>query len=245
MFATPKSSSLTSPAGVRMTLDGVTSRWIAPSGRFCSSAQLVNALQRPADLARDERRDRGRHSLVRAAQRAQHARQRRALDVLQRQEQDAVVLAELVDLHHVRVVQQPQDLRLVDEHPDEFRVAAVFGKDPFDDDVTPKAARPQRARLEHLRHAAYTQGLQQLVAPEPHAAVTQPSYPALDTLFGASIYRTASARVIALLHDACHVLCPPLSSSAPLGYAAVTPAPALVTTAQPQLRHPICVLVWL
>ena len=78
------------------------------------------------------------------------------------------------------MVQKPQQLRLVDEHADEFGVAAVLGEDPLDHDVAAKSTRSDRARLEDLRHAADPERLHQLVATERGHPVTPPADLAID-----------------------------------------------------------------
>ena len=135
-------------------------------------AQAVDVVQRAAHLARHVSDDRRRRLAVRRAQRAQDARQRRPLDVFERQEQHAVVFAEVVDVDDVGVVQQPQQLGFVDEHANELGVVTVRRENPLDDDVAREPARTQRPRLEHLGHPPDTQRVQQLVAPHPDHAIT-------------------------------------------------------------------------
>ena len=145
----------------------------------CLVGQVVNVVEREADLARDVSDHRGRQLSTGGPHRPQHARQRRSLDVLHRQEQHAVVLAELVHLHDVRVVQAAQDLRFVSEHPNELGITPVRRKDAFDDDVAREASGTGDPGLEDLGHAADAQGRHQLVPPELDAALATERAPEL------------------------------------------------------------------
>ena len=124
-------------------------------------ARLVGVLVRVAEaarrLARDvrghERRHRRRRRLV-LRERTQQAQQVLALDVLHDDEELAVLLAELVDLHDVGVREARRDLRLVDEHVDELRILVVRAEDLLDDDGALEAGGAFAARTIHVRHAS-------------------------------------------------------------------------------------------
>ena len=73
-------------------------------------------------------------------------------------------LAQIEDLHHVRMAQPHGELGLVDEHVDEAEVLRKLGKDPLDDERLLEPLDAEALRLEDLRHAATPQPLEQLVA---------------------------------------------------------------------------------
>ena len=77
-----------------------------------------------------------------------------AMDVLHREEELAVVDADVVDLRDVRVLQRRGEPRFVDEHRDEAAVARELRQDPFDHDQLLEAFDPDRARQIELGHAA-------------------------------------------------------------------------------------------
>lgn len=66
----------------------------------------------------------------------------------------ALELAELVDGDDVAVREQDCDLRLLDEHLHELRIARIAREDALDDHVLFKAGRTKDLRAIHLGHAA-------------------------------------------------------------------------------------------
>ena len=88
-------------------------------------------------------------------------------DVLHREEVVAVDVAEVVDLHDVRVVEQRADARLAHEHLDEVGGLAELLEDPLDDERAPKPFGARHDGAKHLRHAPDGDPVEQDVAPEP------------------------------------------------------------------------------
>src|SRR5207244_10503470 len=72
-------------------------------------------------------------------------------------------LAEVEDLHDVRVLHAGRDLGLVDEHLDEAEIGREVRMDALDDDDLLEAEGTGEPRTEHLGHPADPASLEQLV----------------------------------------------------------------------------------
>ncbi len=127
---------------------------------------VVGVIQRLQHLAGDERgqRQRQAHTLLRAG--AQQRQRVKSVDEFQRDEVLAAHLAEIEDLHDLRMRQLRRQLGLVDEHRHEGLVRSEVGQDPLDDDDLLEAVRRDDLRAEDLGHATDGQPLQQRVAAE-------------------------------------------------------------------------------
>ena len=101
------------------------------------------------------------------AQRPQHRQQVAATQQLHGQEIAAVDLPEVEYLHHVRVVQQGRDARLVHEHLDEVRGAGAIAEDALHHQIAAEPFGARNHRPEHLRHAARAHPVEQDVTSKP------------------------------------------------------------------------------
>ena len=143
--------------------DGVTSRCTTPIS--CRpGGQRVRVVKAGRHLLRDVRPRSTEPSAPWRAEHAHHGRQVLAVQVLHGQEVRAADLAEVVDLHDVRVVQQRRQPRLVAEHPDQLGRVRLLGADALDDEDAAEALHPLRHRPEDLRHPAAPDALDQVVA---------------------------------------------------------------------------------
>ena len=89
-------------------------------------------------------------------------------DVLHREEEGAVVVADVVHLRDVGVMQRRRQASLRQQHPDEVLVVRVRREDPLERDQLLEAVLRQRPRHEQLRHPTDREPRQQLVLAEPH-----------------------------------------------------------------------------
>jgi hypothetical protein len=92
-------------------------------------AVIVGRLVRRVQALRDARRDRDGDERAQASlHRPEHphqVRERAAVHVLHHEEVRVVDLAEILDVHDVRVIDARRDQRLVEEHPHQPLVLAV------------------------------------------------------------------------------------------------------------------------
>ena len=95
------------------------------------------------------------HAVALCVRRTQQPVDVRPLDELHREEQLATVLAEVEHLHDVGVVQLRGELRLVDEHGDEVRVAGKLREDALESEALAEPVRPLAGGDEDLRHTAH------------------------------------------------------------------------------------------
>ena len=93
--------------------------------------------------------------------------QRQTVDELHGDEEAAVRLAELVDLHDIGVVQERRQAGLALEHVDEAGLLRQVRQDALDDAGLVEARGTVLLRQEHLRHAAHPEALGEHVATEP------------------------------------------------------------------------------
>ena len=117
---------------------------------------------------------------------AQQAERVEPVDELERDEVLAVHLAEVEDLHDLRVGQLRGQLGLVDEHRDEARVGRQVRQDPLDDQDLLEAVRRGDLRAEDLSHAAHRQPFEQRVAAERHRR--RPAQPLSTYKFHYSVF---------------------------------------------------------
>ena len=130
--------------------------------------QLVSGVQTRARVGNDARDD-PRVDRLGLAARAEHARERIAVDPLHDQVERVLLLAELVDLADVWMVYAGRDARLVEEHPLELRLLGEVREDGLDGDELLEPALPVQTRRPHAGHAATGDGNEQLVATEARA----------------------------------------------------------------------------
>jgi hypothetical protein len=133
------------------------------------AAELVGGVETAARVREDPQRHAGRQRQPLPLHRAHDLGQRVAVDPLHREVEDVVLLAEIHDLSHVRVLDLRRDARLVEEHPLEARVLRELRKDHLDRDELLEAVLAAEPRHPHARHAALRDGAEQLVAVEPIA----------------------------------------------------------------------------
>ena len=126
----------------------------------------MRVVERLADLGDDHARLREGHLLALLAEALQHLPQVAAGDVLHRDVEVLVVLAELEHLDDVRVRQLHRDPRLVHEHVDELGVLAHGGQDLLDRQQALEAFHAERLGDEHLCHPAHGNALEEKIVPE-------------------------------------------------------------------------------
>jgi len=126
----------------------------------------VREVERAQHLVRDEERDRNREAAARTRDHAQQARERHAVDVLERHEHFAVALTEVDHLDDVRMRKARANARLVAEHRYEARVASELRQDALHCEAFGEAARARLGRDENLRHAPQPEPLPEHVGPE-------------------------------------------------------------------------------
>ena len=124
---------------------------------------VVGVGQPLADVVHDVERG---GQLQRVAQPVEHRVEAATVNVLHRDEVAPVVLAELVDVHHVGVVDERRHASLVEERLDELRVSGEVGADALDHQLLGEARDPRLLRQKHLAHPALGEAAQQDVAPE-------------------------------------------------------------------------------
>jgi hypothetical protein len=90
----------------------------------------------------------------------------RPVDELHRDVPGPLDLSELVDLDHVRVIEEAAHLRFCDEELDEVLVDGEFREDALDDEDLFEAAWPNASSTKDLGHAASADSLEQLVLSE-------------------------------------------------------------------------------
>ncbi len=138
-------------------------------------APAVRVVEALGDLGRDVRAHLHGEGGVLPAGARERAREVEPVHVLHRDVErvgrrarlsDVGGLAEIEDLHHVRVREAHGELGLVDEHVDELGAARELGQDALDDEDLLEALDAVALGLEDLRHAALAQPLQQAVATE-------------------------------------------------------------------------------
>jgi hypothetical protein len=136
--------------------------------RAVRAAQFVDIVQRRGRIRADPRDHRRRHPVGAAA--PDHIAGVHAVDILHRDEVVGVDLAEVIDLHDVRVAELRGELRLAEEHLDEVGGIGVMRQDALDRD--PAIQTIDRAPLceKHLRHPAARDSALQDVGPERYAA---------------------------------------------------------------------------
>ena len=170
-LARPKSDSFTSPASEMRTFDGVTSRWMRPSGCPSCPLQLVREVQPLRQLRGDVQRQHLGDDLAHRGDLLDDHAQVVALDELQHDEVLAVLGdPEVVNLHDVAVRERRVDARLGEQHLDEALVLREVREDPLDGDELLEAFGRDDAAFEDLGHAAHGDQLEQLVLAEFHGS---------------------------------------------------------------------------
>ena len=148
-LAMPKSRILATPSKETITFDGVTSRCTMPSGCAAPVGGAVRVLEPLGDVGDDAQRDRPAAPARRASRSASSdLLQVDAVHVLHGDEVVVVAdLAEVEDLHDVRVREPRRDARLVEEHLHELLDRRPGGQDALDHALLLEAGRPAlRAR---------------------------------------------------------------------------------------------------
>jgi hypothetical protein len=129
---------------------------------------LVRGVQPRGHLARDVHRERRRQPPPAPREPAEQLRERHARDVLHRQEVHARHLAELLDVHDVRVVHLRREQRLLDEHAHQHRVLGELGvhdldghgaREPRGAALAPEVERGHSARPQPGDDAAIAHGV--------------------------------------------------------------------------------------
>ncbi len=129
-------------------------------------ALAVRVVERLAHLRDDQAGLRNRHRLLALAKALEQLAHVAAGDVLHGDVEVLVVLAELEDLHDVRVRELHRDARLVDEHGDELGVLAHGGEDFLDGEQALEPLHAKGLGDEHLGHSADGDPLEEQVFPE-------------------------------------------------------------------------------
>ncbi|HEU4406207.1 MAG TPA: hypothetical protein VFS43_13160 [Polyangiaceae bacterium] len=130
--------------------------------RAVEVGQLVRVVQPRQRLGQDEQVQRQRQGLPPHA--GEDAVERLALEVLHRQVRPLPRLADLVGLHHVRVVQPRRQTHLVEKHLVELAVARELRLQLFDDEELAEVCRALRDGQVHMRHAPLTEARDEPVA---------------------------------------------------------------------------------
>ena len=141
-LASPKSATLTRPpwaSSAISTFSGLTSRWMSPARWAAARAETTGSSSESARI--------GRHRRLLA----DHVAQRVSGDVLHREEDRAVVVALVVDAHHVGVVEPGGRAGLADEPLGEVVVVTEAGVHHLDGDGAVEA---DVGGLVDTRHAA-------------------------------------------------------------------------------------------
>jgi hypothetical protein len=129
--------------------------------------ELVRGVGAGAGLSRDADRHAQGHQLVAFGCLGQELAHRAAGDVLHGDEEVLLLLAQLVDLHHVGVGQRRDQARLLQEHLDQLGLGREVGEDALDHHHALEATHAALAREEDLGHAAIGEPIEDLVAAEP------------------------------------------------------------------------------
>ena len=88
--------------------------------------------------------------------------------VLHRDEVLVVDVADVVDLHDVRVIERRSDARLVEEHAHELGILRAVAEDALDDEILLEPLDRLRTGQEDLGHAARRQAGDKLVLAKGH-----------------------------------------------------------------------------
>ena len=126
-------------------------------------ALVVRVVQRAGDRRANQRQRGQGHVDLLAPGTLEQGGQVGSRYVLHGDEVGVLGEAQVEHLHDVRVRQGDRDLRLVDEHLDELRVAGQLGEDAFDDEDLLEAGHAVALGAIHLGHAAARDALEQLV----------------------------------------------------------------------------------
>ena len=164
--AMPKSQTLTSPSNETSRFDGDTSRCTMPSGLpvvVGAAVRVVEPLSASRTTWSASSKGSGTFALRAAPEQIVEVE---ALDVLHRDEEALVLAPEVEDLHHVRVAQARRELRLVDQHLAEGRVARELRQDLLHDAEPRGAELGLLARQVDLGHPAFADEVEQGVAAE-------------------------------------------------------------------------------
>ena len=127
---------------------------------------LVRFVKACARVGEDAQEHPRRNLEALALARSIELRERVALDVLHREIEDLVLLAEVEDLRDVRVLDARGDARLVEEHLLEANVRGELRQDRLDGDELLEAVFASLARDPDARHSPLGDGAQELVAIE-------------------------------------------------------------------------------
>jgi hypothetical protein len=125
--------------------------------------ERVRGLEAIGDAHRDPHRELGREAALEPRQRTEQRGERAPVHVLHHEEVGARGLAELLDVHHVRVDDLRAELRLLDEHPDEAGIAREVRVDHLDRDVPGEPRGARAAREKERRHPARLEARDDLV----------------------------------------------------------------------------------
>ncbi len=128
---------------------------------------FVGRVEARAGVGRDVGRDGWLDPLPAPGELLPEAAQGLPGQVLHDQVQLAVVLPQLLHLHHVRVADACDDPRLVEEHGAELLLLRQVGEHPLEDHGPLKAARPQQLSEDDLGHAPGGELPQDLIPTDP------------------------------------------------------------------------------
>ena len=128
---------------------------------------LVGVVQPREDVAGDVQRVLQRDRPPHGGGVVDHPAQRGAADELHGDEVGALLLAEVVDLHDVRVVEEGLHAGLVEEHGLDLAIADELLGDALDDEVLLEPPGPELLAEEDLGHAARREQLRHLVGTDP------------------------------------------------------------------------------
>ena len=142
---------------------GDTSRCTVPKG--CPSAPFlsVRVVQTRSDLRRNEERILQAEAALLLSGALHGCVQVFAVDVLHGEEVAALVFADVVDLHQVRVMQGRRQARFIQEHADDVRVLRDLRQDALEHDDLLESRQPPGAREIDLRHPTTGQITKHLV----------------------------------------------------------------------------------
>ncbi len=133
-----------------VAMDDVQETSVVPSG-------LVRRLEPRSGVGRDAHRGGDGEASTTVGQARQELGEGHAVDVLHDEVVGAPRLAELLDAHHVRVLDAGRDPPLVEEHPDEVLVRGEVRLDRLDHHVTTEAPRSAARAQEEVRHPSRTE----------------------------------------------------------------------------------------
>jgi hypothetical protein len=129
-------------------------------------AQLVRVVQPRQHVGNRAQEDRQRRPAVGPRLDAHRPAQRLALEVLHHEVVRALLFADLVGLHHVRVVQPRRDARLVEEQLDVLGLGRDLALDDLDDRQLSKTDEPARDAQVHVGHAPAAEACNDAVTPD-------------------------------------------------------------------------------